>query len=116
MIHFSYFYAREVNGVESKTWVREQEYVLAGIPVRIANHAPDRKSLLVVNTGDVAVSLGTRANLQVGGGIVLLPDGTLSLTERDDFALMRHEWYAVANGGAGAVQVWQTVLRQGGEQ
>ena len=98
--------------MESRTWVREQRIAVGNIPVRIANHAPDRHSLLISNTGNAAVTIGTRADIDAGNGIVLLPDGTASFTEIEDFALTRYEWYAVANSGASSVDVWQTVERQ----
>lgn len=102
--------------MESKTWVRTNNFPVGAAPVRIANHAPDRKSLLISNTGAVAITVGTEEGLVAGGGLELNPGGTASFTQIEDFALTRFEWFAISNGGASSVRVWQTVERTEGAQ
>ena len=102
--------------MDEKTWVRQNQFNVGAAPVVIAKFSSGRTSLLVSNTGATTLSLGTRENVAVGQGVELLPGGTLSLTQRDDFALVEFEWVAISSGAAGSCEVWQTVNRTGASE
>ena len=101
--------------VAKSTYVRQTRYDVGAAAVIVAKFSAGRTSLLISNTGATTLSIGTRENLAVGQGVELLPGGTFSLTERDDFALVQYEWVAISSGAAGTLEAWETILAELGD-
>ena len=98
---------------ETKTWVRRQKYEVGIAPVRIANNAPGRKSMLIQNIGGTTIHIDTDADVAVDSGIELLAGGSVSFTLTFDFALTAHVFWAISEAAGGSVEVWQTVESRG---
>ena len=98
---------------EAKTWLRRAKFPVGAAPVRIANNAPSRKSLLLQNTGTSTIQIDTDPDVSAGSGIELLPGGSASFTLIFDFAFTTHEFWAIAATGASTCEVWQTIENAG---
>ena len=98
--------------METKTWLRRAKFQVGAAPVRVANFAPSRKSVLMQNTGTSTIQLDTAPDVADGSGIELLAGGSASFTQIFDFAFVQHEFWAIAPAGASTCEVWQVVEKR----
>lgn len=61
---------------------------------------PEAVALTIVNLGTDVVFVRPKQAASSSAGIALSPNGSVSLTVRDDGPLPTYDWYAAANSGA----------------
>jgi len=83
--------------------------------VKAASHNYERLALVIVNLSTNTITLSPDAGPTAGQGILLLnTGGVMTLTARDDLALVGFDWYAVSGVVGGSVYVVEVVRYNAG--
>lgn len=79
---------------------------------RILPYNPRRVSFVLINLGDVYITVGPTSDIGLRKGIYLVPNGgTLSMVWTEDFEMPCMEWYALANGAPSEIYVMEVLTQ-----
>ncbi|MBA7584774.1 hypothetical protein ES708_26734 [subsurface metagenome] len=97
-------------GVKTTYNVNPEVDLVAVKKTRILDGNPRRVSFVLINLGDVFITVSPTSDVSLTKGIYLVPHGgSLSMVWTEDFEMPTMEWYAIANGANSEIFVLEVL-------